>query len=425
MMLTLTPPAAAVLALEQRFPQWWSAPFPRGIADLERDPALIAKLITVPSNGLINPPALPAGAVLQSQQRLDRLSHEPDKNQTSAKWLLTFRSGDSLVPLRVFTKFQSGRGAPLYMQALRAVFERRFLREPAFYRHLAAHVPVRVARPYFADAVSSINRACVILEAVDGATLSDADGCAIGEFRLLIAAAARLNAAFAAKIDAPQTAWIPARSGLEFAEFIELYFGKEPAGWKQLWLALRAYFDARPVTLVHGDCRPGNMIFSGIAAIEPPPAEAAREWAEPAAGAEVVLSDWEAVNIAPLLWDFTYATIIGLRTQDRTAHLDRLLSEHLAALEHHGAGAHTPAPAAARIEVDLLGLVLGYISLSVYEQRLWAQGNALRDVRAWMERAREAVIRVDTDRSATALGVPPAIVRAFQDAIAKRLVFAP
>ena len=424
MMLTLTPPAAAVLALEQRFPQWWPTPFPRSIAELENDQTLLAKLITAPSTGLVAPPALPAGAVLQSQQRLDRLSHEPDKNQTSAKWQLTFRAGDALVPVRVFTKFQSGRGAPLYMQALRAVFERRFLREPAFYRHLAAHVPVRVARPYFASAVSSINRACVILEAVDGATLADSDGCPIGEFRLLMASAARLNAAFAGKIDAPETAWIPARSGLEFAEFLELYFGKEPAEWKQLWMALRAYFDARPVTLAHGDCRPGNMIFTGLSSIDPPASDAAQPWMEPSAGAEVVLSDWEAINIAPLLWDFTYATIIGLRIQDRRAHLGRLLTEHLAALAQNGAASQTPALAAARIEVDLLGLVLGYISLSVYEQRLWAQGNALRDVRAWMERAREAVIDVDTERSAAALGVPPAIVRAFQDAIARRLVFA-
>lgn len=400
MMLALGPPAAAMLALERRFPQWWTSRFPRTVAEIEQNPSCLGTLITKPSPGLITAPPLPAGAVAHGQRRLEGLAHEPGKDLTLAKWELSFRSGDAVVPVRVVTKLQSGRNAPLYMQALRAVFERDFLREVAFYRHLAAIVPVRVARAYFADGEPSINRACLVLEAIDGVTPSDAQGCRLDDLRGLLDAAAALNAQFAGRLDGPETAWIPAREGLEFADWTELFLGKESKNVQQLWAAMKTYFQPRPVTLAHGDCRPGNMLFTSDG---------------------VVMSDWEAINIAPLLWDFTYCTITGLHVEDRQAHLDVLLDAFLDRLRRGGVSI-APARDQARIEVDLLAMVLAFVSLFVVERGLWAQGNATADVRAWLTRVKSAVVTLDAERAATVLAVPPALVREFQDVMRARPV---
>jgi len=400
MMLALGPPAAAVLALERRFPQWWTSRFPRTVAEIEQDPACLGTLITKASPGLIAAPPLPSGAVAHGQRRLEGLAHEPGKNLTLAKWEVSFRAGDAVVPVRVVTKLQSGRNAPLYMQALRAVFERAFLREVAFYRHLAAIVPVRVARPYFVDGDPAINRACLVLEAIDGITPSDAAGCRLDDLRRLLDAAAALNAQFAGRLDRPETAWIPAREGLEFADWTELFLGKESRGVQRLWAALKAYFQSKPVTLAHGDCRPGNMLFTSDG---------------------VVMSDWEAVNIAPLLWDFTYCTITGLHVEDRQAQIEGLLDAFLDRLQRGGA-ANTPGRDSARVEVDLLAMVLAYVSLIVVERGLWAQGNAMADVRAWLARVKNAAITLDAERAAMAIGVPPATVREFQDVMRARPV---
>jgi hypothetical protein len=423
-LLTLGPMAAATIAAEDRLQSWWPLRFPRAINDLQRDPDALARLLKTPSTGLIASP-VPAGATLVSQRRLGSLANEPDKDRTTASWELTFRDGGRDVVLRVITKFQSGRGMPLYMQAMRAVVERRFHREVAFYRALAADVPVRVARPWFADAETAVNRVCLVLEYVDGFNPADWRGCPLPGMRALLREVARLNARYVDRASSPQLAWIPARRGLDYADFVELFIGQASPLSKQMWRALRAYFDARPVTLVHGDCRPGNMLFLGgsLESIVPPAAGMPSPWPDDDVGTTVVMSDWEAVNVAPLLWDFTYCTVIGLRAIDRQAWGTRLLDEFLAALAAEGVAAAAIDPATASLEVDLLVMVLAYVSLTVYENGLWnAQGNSAADLREWTNRVHGAVLACDADRAAAACGVDPSIVAAWQADTAARLV---
>ena len=171
-LLAFGPVAAGILTAERRFSRWWPLPFPRGTADLERDPQALSALLTTPSNGLLESPVA-GGAMLVTQRRLGMLANEPDKERTTASWELTFRAGGRDETIRVISKFQSGRGIPLYMQAMRAVIERQFHREVAFYRTLAPEVPVRVARPWFADANTSVNRVCLVLEHIDGFNAAD------------------------------------------------------------------------------------------------------------------------------------------------------------------------------------------------------------------------------------------------------------
>ena len=336
--LAFAPFTAAAIAAEKRLARWWPLPFPRSIDEIESDPSRLFALLTTPSRGAIAPLSVPPGAVFAGVARRGGPEQEPDKYRTTGVLDLLFH-GERQSVIRVVIKLQSGRGMPLYMQAIRAVIEQAFSREIEFYRRLAPVVPVRVARPLFAEAVTLVNRVCLVVEYVESTTPADWRGCSLPAMRALLDNAALLNACFLGRLNEPSAAWIPARSGLEYAKFVDRFIGKAEPWYREVWNALRRYFAPRPVTLVHGDCRPGNMLVTGdsqVHAVAGSETDAA-PW--PAASAPVpgvVMSDWEAVNIAPLMWDFTYATIIGLRIGDRDAWLDRLLDEFLASLEAAG-----------------------------------------------------------------------------------------
>lgn len=395
------PLAAALIALESRTAAWWPLRFPRGPEEFERAPGLLFDLLTRPSRGLLAPIADRSRSRLVAEVRADRLVNEPDKNRTTAGFDLTVADGGDERTVRVLTKFQSGRGMPLHMQAIRAVVEYRFAREIEFYRRLARVVPVAVARPYFADSVTILNRVCLVVERLEGDTVADWRGCPLPAMRTLLASAARLNGAFTGRVTETALSWIPARAGLEFASFVDDFIARHEDWYRRIWASLRAYFRAHRVTLAHGDCRPGNMLFRAE---------------------DVVMCDWEAVNIAPVLWDFTYCTTVGLPEDDRRAWQERLLQEFLDRLREQGIDGGELDADRARLDVQLLAIVLAYVSLVVAEHHLWAgQGNTEQDLSAWFRRVLDAGAGGDGAAIASALGVDPDDVRRLQEYLLGRI----
>lgn len=394
------PLVAALIAVESRT-EWWPLRFPRGPADFEREPRRLFDLLTIPSHGLLAPIADRSRARLVAQARADRLVNEPDKNSVTAGFDLTIENGGAHRTVRVLTKFQSGRGMPLYMQAIRAVVEYRFAREIEFYRRLAPLVPVAVPRPRFADSVSVLNRVCLVLDRFDGETIADWQGCSLAAMRTLLASAARLNGAFADRVSVPAISWIPARGGLDFASYVDGFIAKREEWYRRIWAALRAYFQRHLMTVVHGDCRPGNMLFRGE---------------------DVVMCDWEAVNVAPLLWDFTYCTIVGLHADDRRAWQPRLLLEFLDHLREQDVDKRGLDRDRAALDVQLLAIVLAYVSLVVADHHLWAgQGNTQQDLSAWVHRVLDAGADGDAPTIANALDVPADDVRRLQEYLRGRM----
>jgi hypothetical protein len=417
-------PAAALIAAEDCAAGWWPLRFPRSPADCEDDPRRLFDLLTTPSRGLLAPIADRSRARLIGQARAGWLTTEPDKNEMTAGFDLTIEDDAGRRIVRVLTKFQNGRGMPLYMQAIRAVVEHRFAREIEFYRRVAPAVPVRVPRPLFADAVTALNRVCLVLDRLDGVTPADWRGCPLPAMRALLAAAARLNASFAHNVAAGPAAWIPARAGLDFAEFVTTFIGTREPWYRRIWAALQTSFHARPVTLVHGDCRPGNMLFTGVATeMDAVDEDAASAWpGAPPPDDAVVMCDWQAVNVGPLLWDFTYATVVGLRVADRRAWQPRLLREFLDGLRQHGVDPRQLDLERAAIETQLLAIVLAYISLVVLDHRLWSgQGNTPQDIVAWRQRVLEAGAAGDAAAIGAALGVQADDIRRLQDHFLERL----
>jgi hypothetical protein len=413
----LAPAAAALITLESRT-GWWPLRFPRGLEDLERDPSRLFDLLTVPSHGLLAPIADPSRARLVTQTRAGRLTNEPDKNRTTGRFDLTLEENGAQRTVPVLAKFQSGRGMPLYMQAIRAVFEYRFAREIEFYRRLAPVVPVAVPRPLFADSVTLLNRVCLVLERLDGDTVADWRGCALPAMRALLSSAARLNGAFVGRVSTPAAAWIPARAGLEFASYVDGFIAKREDWYRRVWAALGAYFAGQPVTLVHGDCRPGNMLFRGVAVDAGEGGEDhASRWPDGTPDPDAaVMCDWEAVNVAPLLWDFTYCTVSGLRVADRHAWQGRLLEEFLDHLDRNGVAGRELARDRAPLDVQLLAIVLAYVAFVISDHGLWSgQGNTPEDIRAWSRRVLDGAATGDTQAIAGALRLPLDDVRRLQE----------
>jgi hypothetical protein len=423
--LLVAPFTAIAIAAEERLAPIWPLPFPRSLDEIDAEPARLLALLTQPSRGLIAPLSIPPGAVFAGLGRRGGPDQEPDKQRTTGMVEMQLSAADGTQHAsRVVVKLQSGRGMPFYMQALRAAIE-PFSREIEFYRQLAPVVPVPVARPLFADAVPFVNRVCLVVEYVESTTPADWRGCSLEAMRALLAGAARLNAFFLGRLSTPATGWIPARTGLDYAKFVEGFIPKTEPAHREVWSALQRHFASRRVTLAHGDCRPGNMLFTGdgqVHAVAGSETDAA-PWPESSAPLPgVVMSDWEAVNIAPLLWDFTYATIIGLRIGDRDAWLDRLLDEFLTSLQDAGVPSAELDRSTCRLQVDLLALVLAYISRVVFEHKLWnGQGNTLEDIRAWGGRVRHAALASDATGMAAALGLPVDTIRGVQQQVGERL----
>jgi aminoglycoside phosphotransferase (APT) family kinase protein len=77
-----------------------------------------------------------------------------------------------------------------------------------------------------------------------------------------------------------------------YAKYVAGFIKQEPGWYREIWARLNAHFEPKPITLVHGDCRLGNMIFLEAAGT-----------LRTAGGAihteSVVFSDWEAVNAGP------------------------------------------------------------------------------------------------------------------------------
>jgi Phosphotransferase enzyme family len=414
----LSPLYAASIWLEQRAARWGTSGlhlrFPRDVAEIAAAPERLFALLQAAG-------ACPSDATFLGVRRRGGLANEPDKDRVAATVDVVMRSAGVTSSLPVFVKFESGRGLPLLLQALRAAVEPGVAREVDFYRNLAATVPLRTPRVYFADAIHAFNRVCIILEHVDGYNLADWHGCPIAAVRAMLAGVARMNAAFVGKIaNDPRTRWIPARAGLDYASFVATLGGSAPAWYRDLWTALDHYFRNCPVTLVHGDCRPGNMLFLDHGAIARQLDARNERDAEPwppegMPTRDVVFTDWGAVNAAPLLWDFTYCTVIGIRTVDREAHLERLRDEFVATLRAGGVAAEYCDRTRCRIEVDLLTMVLYYVASLVISKGYWdKQGNTLDDWHAWSGRILAALRAVDTDRTSAALGVSPELVRRLQ-----------
>ena len=292
-------------------------------------------------------------------------------------------------------------------------------REVELYRRLAATVPVRTPRstPSTGYPPSTVYASP---KSTSTATTQLTGTVARWHIAAIVQSVAKMNAAFVGKTAERIRARAGYRHrGLYFLGFVGDLAGKEPKWFRGLWQALCSHYEHQPTTLVHGDCRPGNMLFVGdTSTVKLPPRTETEESPWPGQEAElpcVVFADWEAVNVAPVLWDFVYCTTLGLTIAGPTGPPGAVAGRCLSALHTEGVSPDTyGGTEQAELDAALLTIVLGYYSYTVVSRRLWDhKGNTDTDLTAWRERLTDACANVDAEAVGTCLDVAPNVLAEF------------
>lgn len=379
--------------LEMKLENVFSLPFPRNWADVFNKKHLLLNALV--RNYKRCGKGLPPGSNILSLSLLSALNGEPAKNATSrgVELRVLFQQSEEPRKVLLFIKFQSGRDFPLLLQGCRAAVEPGVHREMRFYRDVAPHVPLKVAECYAAEGFTSINRVFLALEYFEGENhimVNDSEKPDIRFVRLMLKEIAPFHKHYWNRLDAPELQWIPEKQGLDFVNYIKGLRGQMPDWYLSIFNALQSYFKGRRVTLLHGDCRPGNQIFVK----------------NPKKGQHsVIFSDFEALTIGPFLWDFTYCIVLGLDSKTREENFISLLDDYLNELERLGLGPFDRDEA--NSQVKLLMIVLFYVSELIVSKKYWnGHGNTQADFDAWKERVSNALLWALESNVSDLLGVP-------------------
>lgn len=190
---------------------------------------------------------------------------------------------------------------------------------------------------------------------------------------------------------------------------VRLYLSPaDPAWFRPVWDGVCRWLAPLPACVSHGDFRPGNMLFHR------------------ATGA-AVFTDWEALAVTPFLWDFTYATVLGMEPAVRRAEHAGLLALYLdelaGALRRAGEGAAADAlPPLAVCESAVTALCIAIFYFGWMLSKMGGiggpQGNTDADCEAWQERGAAILERTagaGQAACAAALGVDEGAVAAMRE----------
>jgi aminoglycoside phosphotransferase (APT) family kinase protein len=324
-----------------------------------------------------------------------------------------YATGGTQHTLDVFVKVAGVRKMPLLVKGIMAAFAP----EPREYALLtrvdagALVLPMAVPRLIAAHASRWLGRTLLVQELVPTSafkTVADWVAPSLEQLQAMLTLSAPLHARFWRQPNHPELSFAYDKRGLDaIAGVVEYALGKAgdaPPYIPKLWHAIKAVFDADPrQTLVHGDCRPGNMLFR-----QPNVSDAA---AGAMGSAAVVFTDWEACGVMPFLWDFTYCTMMGQRVDDRRRNHDALLRSYIAALVAAGVPADDVPLARCQLSHNLLCYVIAYygFALGIVSAVGDVQGNTTSDVTAWVERivaARRDAFADGSEEMAAATGAP-------------------
>lgn len=260
------------------------------------------------------------GAAVDAVQVLD--SH----SGTTGRARLALRGAG--LPASVFVKF-----APFDAEQRGFVAANQMgVREARLYRDLAAELPVRVPRVWYAD-FDAAGRYVMVLEdlVAAGCSFPSPKDARVGEWAgRIVEELARLHARYH---DSPRfagdLAWLAERGtgagdfgaslvklaldrvgehlSPAFRRFASLYVERAPA--------IAALWNAGPATLVHGDPHLGNLFLDGE---------------------RIGFLDWGVTAVAPGLRDVAYVLCNSVPTELRRAHEQDWLDGYRSALAAHG-----------------------------------------------------------------------------------------
>lgn len=190
------------------------------------------------------------------------------------------------------------------------VLQQNHTKEVNFYNKLSAILPVRTPQVYFADANPLTGKMCILLEDMsDWQVIEEYTGCPRKQAILSVAAMAKLHAAFwVIKHKNSQTDWL---KPLEPAPLLDLigyqYKGINTTAVQEVWQTAWRRGNRQPLTIIHGDWRVGNLLFS-----------ANKE--------EVAILDWQCIRLGQGVFDLAYFINLSLNPELRREQEKTLLA---------------------------------------------------------------------------------------------------
>jgi hypothetical protein len=281
-------------------------------------------------------------------------------------------------------KYLSSRNEPLYLSSLRSAVLRGLNQEVRFYNDISERIPFVMPECIFADSIPPLYRGIVIMEKLNpDFTVDDYIGSRPDQSATVIKNISRMHAKFWNRVSGdPALNWLPGvQNPLDSFWFLN-YITKKEEACLILWKALYNHFANHPVTVAHGDCRPGNIMWYN--------------------NGSVAMLDWQMVHAGIGTWDATYCIVMSHDMEIRTEHEIALIKQYHSDLFLSYRDFHSedlPYSMEQCLEDHhILKLLLGLYGWAALVSHMFDKyGNDPRDVRSWADRITSAINDLDSD----------------------------
>ncbi len=246
-------------------------------------------------------------------------------------------------PSSLIVKVATSNAAMRKLAVQRGVFQRDLM----FYQHFAAGLGEVVPRCHAAEISEAGDEFVLLLEDLSAGRVGDRIGFSVEDAEMALDGAAALHGKFWEEESLGRFAWLRTpddelnAEGLAFgkralnqsADDCEARFGEAvprivTEATRALAGRLEAFHrhrDGRPLTLIHGDYHPGQMLF---------PSEA---------GGRFAIFDWQTVRLGTGAEDVGRVLVTGFNVEERRAAEPGLLDRYYAALLRHGVNGYSRA----------------------------------------------------------------------------------
>jgi hypothetical protein len=300
----------------------------------------------------------------------------------------------------IVAKFLSLKNEPLLLDSLKSALYSGLNREVEFYKGLSTKIPFVTANCLYTDSIPVLYRAVIVMEALyPDYRVDDYNGCAPEQTKAVLYNISKMHAKFWGRVfEDPSLHWIPDRHALDYLWFLD-YITKKETACKELWKALYKYYADHPLTIGHGDCRPGNIM-----------------WYD---DGRIALVDWQFANASIGTWDASYCIVMSSDVDIRRNYENEMINYYYDNLSASYKDYHSEDLPYSREQCledhHLLKLVLALYGWGALVTHMFDRyGNDPRDVRSWADRITSAITDLDTDFVAGKLCIPGSVVDDFK-----------
>jgi len=298
-------------------------------------------------------------------------------------------------------KYLSSREEPLYLSSLRSAVLEGLNAEVRFYNEVSRKIPFVMPECFFADSIPLLYRGIIIMEKLNpDFRVDDYLGCRPDHSKAVIQNISRMHAKFWNRISGdPSLNWLPGtQNPMDFFWFLN-YITKKEKACVELWKALHGHFAAYPVTIAHGDCRPGNIMWYHDGSI--------------------AMLDWQMVHAGIGTWDATYFIVMAHDVENRKNNEMSMIDQYYSNLSASYYSFHSedlPYGKEQCIEDHhILKLVLGLYGWAALVSHMFDKyGNDPRDVRSWADRITTAINDLDSDFVSGKIHIPARVIDDFK-----------